>query len=257
MSDPLHSILVLLFFADMAIMLSVGGRLLAAAARNRRAAEAGIGSSAGFGAIGVILGLVATLVLQRDPGVFGLWAAGRVFTAAGIAGLSIGTWRIYYPDHTGAAAVAAAIGALAATGCAIETLAGFIPAPGESGTGRLLSSCAALVSYAWGAAEALRYHGRLRRRLRLGLADPAIAHRFLLWGVSGVCATASVLTTSLFRHGLGRELSSTAVPFAAVQVALFVAAVCLWLAFYPPAPYRRWRMRSARGGDQRRATPAG
>lgn len=245
MRAPLQSLLVLLFFADMAIMLVVGGRLLAAAARNRRAAEAGIGCSAGCGAIGAILGLAVTVVLGHAPDAFPLWVAARVFSAAGIAGLAVGTWRIYRPDQTGAASAAAAVCALVATGCAIDSFPGFIPAPGAGSPGRFLASAAALLAYAWGTVEALRYHRQLARRVPLGLADPLIAHRFWLWGISGLCATGSVVTGGVFRFGLDRELSSTVVPFAAVQVALFVASVGLWLAFYPPAAYRRWLVGSA------------
>ena len=39
------------------------------------------------------------------------------------------------------------------------------------------------VSSLWGAAESLRYFSMMRRRAKLGLADPLVTNRFLLWGL--------------------------------------------------------------------------
>ena len=52
-------------------------------------------------------------------------------------------------------------------------------------------------TFAWGAAwvmlEPLRYHRVMRRRQQLGLAEPLLANRFLLWGVGSVCRFLMVL----------------------------------------------------------------
>lgn len=223
----------------MAVMLAVGARLLLDAARNRRVPEAAIGSSMAFGALGVILGLVATTILERDPGAFPLWTAGRLAQAIGTSGLAIGCWRIFRPDDSWAAAAAAMTCALTLTGCAMRVFAGSIPAPGDATLGGFLSALSSLIAYGWTGGEALRYHRQLTRRLRLGLADPFVAHRFGLWALSGALALGSTVAAIVYSYLLGQPLSGSAVPFIAVQLALFVAAVCLWLAFYPPALYRR------------------
>ena len=239
MTDSIQSILILLFFVDMAIMLGVGGRLLYTAAHTRRAPEAAIGTSAAFGALGVILALVATSVLDRDPSAFPLWALGRVIAAIGVGGLALGSWRIYRPDDTSAAVSAAVVCAIAATGCAMQTMPGSIPAPGHASWALLFSVVASLCAYGWASVEAFHYHVQMKRRLALGLADPVITQQFRLWGISGVCAAATTLTNSFVIFWLGRALQSMPATFVAVQLALFVATVCLWLAFYPPGFYRR------------------
>jgi hypothetical protein len=48
-----------------------------------------------------------------------------------------------------------------------------------------LFNAAGAAAYAWSAFEAFRYHGLLRRRVRVGLARPEIANRFLLLGLRG------------------------------------------------------------------------
>src|SRR5262245_26634874 len=40
-------------------------------------------------------------------------------------------------------------------------------------------------SWGWTGFEALRYHDRLRKRAALGLADPVVVNRMLLWGMMG------------------------------------------------------------------------
>lgn len=36
----------------------------------------------------------------------------------------------------------------------------------------------------WGGLEALYYYGMLRKRMRLGMADPVVTDRFRLYGVA-------------------------------------------------------------------------
>ena len=41
------------------------------------------------------------------------------------------------------------------------------------------------IPYAWAGMEALAHHRRARRRLRLGLCEPVVCNRYLLWGIFG------------------------------------------------------------------------
>lgn len=226
------------FLANMFIMLGIGGRLLLAARRTRRAAEAAVGTSAAFGALAVILGLIATSLLARNPSAFPLWAASRWAQAAGLCGLAVGSWRIYHPDRPEAAAAAAISCATALTAAALRTLGGSMPPPNATSTGLLLSLVASLAVYGWATVEAFRYHRVLRRRLALGLADPVVTHQFLLWGYSGTCALATTVTGSVCLFAFGTSLSAHPGLFAVAQLALLEAAVALWFAFFPPRFYR-------------------
>lgn len=97
----------------------------------------------------------------------------------------------------------------------------------------------AVLAYAWSAVESLRYFGLMRRRAKLGLADPVATHRFLLWGISGA---AMVI-------GAGANLAASIVTPLSVMhpLALLVTSVCgftnsaaLVLTFVPPARYLAW-----------------
>lgn len=49
----------------------------------------------------------------------------------------------------------------------------------------------------WSATEAFLYHDRMRHRSALGLADPIVANRFLLWAVAALCTTLSIWSVNL------------------------------------------------------------
>jgi hypothetical protein len=83
----------------------------------------------------------------------------------------------------------------------------------------------------------------MKRRLRLGLADPELAHRFQCWALSS--------SATLLLYGLSaanRALSETGYDprLLVAQSALgLFAALVNWLTFFPPAFYRAWLLRGA------------
>jgi hypothetical protein len=104
------------------------------------------------------------------------------------------------------------------------------------------------LTFGWTALESLRYHGMLRRRQALGLADPVLVNRFLVWG-GGAAATCLLvlLLAGLYLQGVtlmaGSLLASTLVAASGV-----VNAVVPYLTFTPPAAYLRFvRVRAEQG----------
>ena len=106
------------------------------------------------------------------------------------------------------------------------------------------------LTFAWTGGESFAHHLRLRRQLALGLADPVVANRLLLWALSAfatvvVCAVlAACMRAGLapLRHPL---------PLALIGVAALSASSCWTLAFLPPDGYleavrRRSAERTAR-----------
>jgi len=93
----------------------------------------------------------------------------------------------------------------------------------------------------WGAYESFRYHGQMRKRVKIGLADPLVANRFLLWGLASMGTFTAIWFASW--PTLLPDPKSAA-PFqtfnylatAAVGICTVVAYS---LAFLPPAWYRR------------------
>jgi hypothetical protein len=96
----------------------------------------------------------------------------------------------------------------------------------------------------WGAAEALRYHRLMRRRLALGLADPIVADRFLLWGVAvGASAVSLAIPPLVELSPSEAALRPWIAPMAAGPAFVSIAAYAL--TFFPPAAYRRRLLRRA------------
>ena len=89
-----------------------------------------------------------------------------------------------------------------------------------------------VIALGWGASEAFAYWARLRKRERLGLADPVLANRFLMWGVSAAAAglgTAIGVAASLATGRSVLELpavlaSSSAHHIAAIGIGRVLAA---------------------------------
>ena len=118
------------------------------------------------------------------------------------------------------------------------TASGFAdPSAGNAGFHlySMLSTCVLL----WGAAESLRYFALMRRREKLGLAEPLVTHRFLLWGLgigaAGVGSAISVTACAI------TDQHMLAIPWVTLSNSLhgFTAAALMWVAFIPPGFYRR------------------
>jgi hypothetical protein len=101
----------------------------------------------------------------------------------------------------------------------------------------------------WGSAEALSYWRRMQRRTALGLADPAVTNRFLLWGIGAGAAGVGSLVGTVAALALGQ--ANVQVGWVVVSSSMhgLVAAIALSLAFVPPPSYLRWVRRNV-GGAQ-------
>jgi hypothetical protein len=93
--------------------------------------------------------------------------------------------------------------------------------------------------------EALRQYGMAKRRMALGLADPLVANRFLLWGLVASFQVA-IQAASLGLHVRGMGILADPLGLALVTAGSLLAAAMMWLAFLPPAAYRKFVERRAR-----------
>lgn len=118
-----------------------------------------------------------------------------------------------------------------------------------------------LFAFGWAFGECLAYHAAMRRRLTLGLADPIVVNRFLLWSVwTGTLAVATGQGLAIRVGMLASGASLVSVggvvdPFWSSLIHLArgfmliagpVVAVSVWLSFSPPERYRRFLARRAR-----------
>lgn len=103
---------------------------------------------------------------------------------------------------------------------------------------------AAIWTYSlWPMVESYRYYALMRRRLALGLVEPLVVNRFLLWGTASLGTSLATWTASSLLLFAG-DLEAGLAWRPAIQVAtatIGVATVALYaLTFFPPAAYRRW-----------------
>jgi hypothetical protein len=102
------------------------------------------------------------------------------------------------------------------------------------------------LSYGWTALEGLRYHGMMKKRMELGLADAVVTNRFLLWAISGfVSLTWDFVSATCLVAGVDLR---TGVPLLSTSLGGLTNTVLLVLIFMTPAWYARWVTRSARSG---------
>lgn len=107
-------------------------------------------------------------------------------------------------------------------------------------------------AFLWLAIESFLYWGTLRKRLALGLAEPLVTNRFLLWGVwasaTFLNGWSDVLARVLYVRAAGTSealVAEVARPFIIYTVSFtssigLVAAVTLFLTFFPTKGYRRF-----------------
>jgi hypothetical protein len=91
----------------------------------------------------------------------------------------------------------------------------------------------------WIGAEGLHHYGTTRPRVRLGLCEPIVGHRFLLWGIAGVFWTLLdfVIVGQYVDFWATRSWSATLDKF--VGFCEIVALTMVWLTFFAPAAYQR------------------
>jgi hypothetical protein len=92
----------------------------------------------------------------------------------------------------------------------------------------------------WCFLEAARHYLKMRRRIPLGLADPVVANRVLLWSCYG---GAGLVSQSVEMMGTAIAGATGVYPNyldAVMSAATSTGAIMLWLAFFPPVGYLRW-----------------
>jgi hypothetical protein len=102
-------------------------------------------------------------------------------------------------------------------------------------------------AYAWTALEGIRYRGMMRKRQAIGLADPMVANRFLLWGIAGLVSMAWNGISAAYLLA-GQNIGVHPVPVIATSLGGLVCTVLQVLIFMPPAWYARWITREPRAG---------
>ena len=241
MSAFLESFVGIGFLAFFIASSVVGVRLLLLWRRTRELPELLIGLGVlGIGPVGFGFLTVGELCVAGAP------SLARVLIGTGLVAMSVGSgakyvfnWRVYHPQS-------AALKACVGIACALLGVCllwewestGFrtLVRPGSSYFLRIGLQVGCLL---WGSSEALRYWNRMRRRMRLGLADPVVANRFLLWGLGAGAAGIGSAVGGAMQWWTGQP--PLEMPWVMLSSSLhgLAAAVAMWLAFVPNAAYTR------------------
>jgi hypothetical protein len=216
------------------IFLGVGGaigvRLLLLARRTRETPELFMGLAF---LIGGCIGYVLEVVAQDGETLPAAWAHaawmfGRLCVDVGVILTALFTRKVFRSHEHWAGAVVWGIGGL----FALSFVAPSLGAPAELAVG--IESLTRFAAPIWGGYEAFRFHGLMRRRLELGLADPLVTNRFLLWGLAQVAAFGGLSMRVLDSHGIGVGVAAIVMPAAGLG-----SAIAYWITFFPPDAYRR------------------
>jgi len=223
------------------VMVVVGGRLLAAAHRTRQLPELLFGITFLGSGLGQAFAQLGMRTLWSTPGELATALNTACFGLVVLGNLALWlvTWRLYRPGSGAGASICAAGTLVTLVAYGVRILdADFVAADGMS-RGYFLSISARLLLMTWVSFESFRYHAMLRRRLKLGLAEPVPTNQILLWAISGACGWVGALLIMGSLFGLGiHPLANPAIMSALVAVAL-VASGCMWCAFFPPKWLRR------------------
>jgi hypothetical protein len=157
------------------------------------------------------------------------------------------TWRVFRPGAAWAATLWALgswlmLGSAGAATGHLE-LRGSIDAGIQSARGWAALTIAAVVTaYTWNTFESFRYYLNARRQLRLGLVEPAVCNRFLLWSMSTGGWLVLAIVSSVGMAAGQNPLESAGFSLAVGVVGL-VNSACNTLCFMPPQWYLDWLSR--------------
>ncbi len=234
------------------VLAFVGIRLLALARRTRQLPELALGS-------GLLLIAFVGMPLSaagRAPGIVGtplghtLFAIGIMFVVCGAGNLFVFTWKVFRPrDKRAAAFVAAAWMVLLLLGVSIATVTSRSAELAEilmlARPWSLAIMGALALQFSWSGAESIACYRKARRRLALGLADPVVVNRFLLWGISSV--SAALLCGGLILCALANlVIVRDTIPLTILAATGTITCLTWSLTFFPPRVYQKY-LRSRAG----------
>ena len=225
-------------------VLVVGGRLIMLAHRTKQLPELLLGGALLLG--GVLGGpLEAAAVSLRAE--TGHAIAGKLLLAGKIAGLGAlichATFirRVFRPRERWAWLLVAVVIA-----CPVAAIFGY-SAHGAFANSEIpwnwfwIDLAARVTGSTWLAVEGAIYYGMMKRRLRLGLAEPLVTNRFLLWTMAGGLSIVMFLTAvpPMFLDPVADAGLLTLDLFVFSIAGVGVSAL-YFLTFLPPEPCRRW-----------------
>jgi hypothetical protein len=92
----------------------------------------------------------------------------------------------------------------------------------------------------WLAVEALLAYGIAAKRARIGLSEPLVANRYLLFGIFGVLQVLACLSDIPLAAEMAADHAASPVTDAVLGSMELASIASLWIAFFPPSAYLKW-----------------
>jgi hypothetical protein len=216
----------------------IGVRLLAMARRTRGLPELLVGGAfllAGTGGFG--FAILSVLLPVGEGARLALRAAATTSLHAGVGCIAAFTWRVFRPADRIGTAFFAVLAALLVASVAHE-IASRGPDTGGAGMQAVWSVAVGATVYLWAAFESGRYWLLLRRRLRIGIGEPFVAAQMVCWSIASLAIALGWVRDAAMK--LAGSPGVTAIGSYTTTFLVLVCAVAYWLAFFPPARFRRW-----------------
>jgi hypothetical protein len=210
----------------------------------------------GFGYLLCSAGMAAALLGEAPaPGLVSLLlGTGYGATIVGLVAALVFQWRVFKPNERWPAALGAGFAFVMGLGWAGAAATGALATGRYEGVWIWLLNAAMLATNLWVGIEPLVYHAKLRRRVPLGLAEPLVADRFLLWGLGSLARAAMLALGPLSVPVLDRLEGDSRLVFSALVLMAasglgLATSVAYWLTFNPTAGYARWVERRYRPAE--------
>jgi hypothetical protein len=242
----------------------IGVRLLRLARRSAAGPEIWLaiyfllGVFLGMGLSNLVYMSLADAAMALPPNIASVLNALYIFgTTAGMGCLYVFTWLTFRRDEAWARALVGAVAVVMVAGYAGIAISGDFVLRPVPGVAYWITWAARTSVFLWLLIESFRYWNRLRRRLRLGLAEPLVVNRFLLWGIWSSVMLMTGLIDPLARVWYMRNAGSgtqwvpeltgpaTVMLVTASSGLLILVVITLYLTFFPTQRFRRWVERRA------------
>jgi hypothetical protein len=231
------------------ISLAIGVRLVKLAGRTGETPEFSLGMGLILAAAlgyGVLITVSVLRAGAEDPGSSGLTALtilGKMLHNLGVMYLLLFIVTVFRPGESWARWLAYAMCGVLWIGFAGVCLTGGLETGKPGGFWYWIEFSVIGTYPAWGGIESFRYYLSMRRRLKIGLAEPLLVNRFLLWSAASVLSIAAIWTVML--PALLEVDPVPGSPFVAgclFATSLFgIACVSTyWITFFPPRWYSAW-----------------
>lgn len=171
---------------------------------------------------------------------------------AGMIGILMFTHRVFRPRARWARRAVQAAAALSAVAFVVTAAVERFEVRVIPNASYFAVVAARVAAMLWMTVESLLYFIRLRKRQRLGLADPLLVNRFLLWGIWAGSMSLMQLSDPIGRFWYWWITGTTVqwIPEVGRSIIVFmiastsalgaVTAATLFLTFFPTPAYKRW-----------------